>query len=295
MKLADSCLPYINRIVSGQTVRFVSIKHTEMFLLAKYLSTIHHDIISTCIFVNGLHISNTEALLLNSINYKYIREESCLFSFTAGKDYIARLDDIVDYYIFLMVCDRQLQCKKITYDMKQCGFIRYCTTDLNIVPYIVKDKKKYLPLFFYGDSRTENEIDCGVLVKGRELAYLKFCCMLMGIKNIYNDNSCVAVPLDYVIQNSLIITRFEEEYWPEDLTHSLGLFSQTPPVTKTWIKVPLDSLNVTPLTQTMEPSSSESFTNDTDQNNEFDNHKVHIKHFYFYFNLVFMLINILGR
>lgn len=269
MKLTDSYLLYINKIFSNKTVRFVLIKHTEMFLLAKYLSNIHHDIISTCIFINELHISTKEGLLLTFINYNYIREESCLFPFTASKYFIARLHDIVDYYIFLMVCDRQLQCIKITYDMKQCGLIRYCTTDLNIVPYIIKDKKKYLSLFLYGDSRTEN--DCGIILKGRQLAYLKFYCMLMVItEHFYSNNSCVAVPLDYVLQNSLIMIFLVEEYWPEDLTYSLDLFSQTPPVIKTWIKMPLDSLNVIPLTPTMEPLSSESFTNDTNQNNAFD-------------------------
>lgn len=275
VKLANSFLPYIIRIIDDKPLRYVSIKHAEMFLLAKYLSSIHHKIISICSFVEGFHISTAEALLLTSINYKHIREEPCLFSFTANKDYIARLDDIVQYYIFLMVCNRQLQCKKMPFDMKQCGFIRCQTTDFNVVPYIIKDSKTYLPLFFYSDGIMENTIDCTIILKDRELAYLKFCCILMGLtEHIQDCDSCLAIPLDYVKEHSAPMTYFEDKFWPDDLICSLELLSKITPVVNMWIKVPLPTFNVTSPILTMEPSSSFSKTNDTDQNNESDDQKV---------------------
>lgn len=285
VKLADSFLPYIIRLVDGESLRYVSIKHTEMFLLAKYFSSIHHDIISKCSFVEGFHISTTEALLLTSINYKHIREEPCLFSFIAGKDYIARLEDIVQYYIFLTVCDRHLQCKKMPYDMKQCGYVRYCTADFNVVPYIIKDKTTYLPLFFFSDGVMRHNIDCKIVLKDRDWAYLKFCCMLMGltkyIHNFDSIDSCLAVPLDYVIQHSAPITYFEEAFWPNEINYSPEVFSKTAPVVNMWIKVPSEPFNVLSPTPAMDPSSSMSLTNDTDQNNESDNQTVCLKNVFY--------------
>lgn len=76
--LTPTCrLPSISRTINGKQIWYISVRHAEIFLLAKYLSFIHYDVISTCTFVEGLHITKEEAVLLNIINYKHMNSAQC--------------------------------------------------------------------------------------------------------------------------------------------------------------------------------------------------------------------------
>ena len=85
-----------------------------------------------------------------------------------------------------------------------------------MVPYTAnKNKiKKYIPLF-YLEGLSETDMDLNVdKVEGFDLAYLRFCCKVQGIRNeLIAANSCRVVALDDIKEFFPSGTTFED-YWP---------------------------------------------------------------------------------
>lgn len=90
-------LPCIYRIVDGKRLRLVSIYHIEI-LFAKHLDFLENDILSMSTVMKSYNMSNSEALLLNDINQNHSGKERKSFVFKAGRDFLACMEEIVQFY-----------------------------------------------------------------------------------------------------------------------------------------------------------------------------------------------------
>lgn len=238
--LTPKCrLPCISRTVNGEQIRYIPVRHAEIFLLAEYLSFIHYDIISTCTFVKGLHISKNEAVLLNIINFKHMNSAQCLFIFIEGKDYIASLDDVMQFYEFLEACVQYLQYNNEPQDIYKFGFISLISSTLTQnVPYILINSQKYLPIFYFENLSIELRTPGSLIIEGLYMAYIKFCCKIQGLTyNMKKWASCIGLRLDiiknYIIQEYI----FEEHFWPESISSKVNIYNKSKVVPNSWIKV----------------------------------------------------------
>jgi len=209
----------------------------ETQLLSKYLRYLHADIF-TCTSVRGNFITESEANLLNDINQKHA---DCIYGkqvFFAGKDYIVRLEDVHEFYTFIEICYKKLQCNITPGRIEKCGFIRI--NSQSVVPYCIKDNQKYVPLFYF-EGETENLRHRAINLKNWSLAYLKFCFKVMGIRDeLFANDSCTVTSLDEIKNNYPPETNFEE-FWPAKLVGTKLLINQkskyiNPP--GAWIREP---------------------------------------------------------
>lgn len=236
-KIAKFSVPYIFRVVNGERIRYISMYHANNLLLAKYLDIIHPDIISACKSVNGLLISAVEATLLTEINLNYSDQH---YEFTAGRDFICRMEEILELYVFLRNCYRKIRCKLMLGNTELFGFIRFHTSkSTQVVPYIVINQKKYVPLFFFKNvPKTSKCLKSSIVkLKNLDLAYLKFCCKVQGItKKVYRKTLCRAIDFDVINDYSPIDVYFEYNYWPIKINDKLELFNQNTQIANTLIK-----------------------------------------------------------
>ena len=198
-------IPYLFR----REEKYCAVRMVEQKLLNKYLSFLPQEI-TTCINVRSYFITESEARLLNDINTKH-----CEFQF--GRDYFTTKDLVVKvseakyFHKFLDTCFKKL-VQRSTEQSEFCGFVRI--NGESVVPYTVKEKVKYVPLFYF-----EGETDTLKLkaekIDNWELAYLKFCCKVQGIRNeLFASDTCAVVSLDDVKQYFPKDTQFED-WWPQ--------------------------------------------------------------------------------
>ncbi|XP_060872993.1 uncharacterized protein LOC132946896 isoform X2 [Metopolophium dirhodum] len=224
-------VPYIIRVINGEHLKFVSVRMASNQLHNKNL---HADIYK-CTLVKSHFITENEALLLNEIN----REHSdCKYGeemFFAGKDYIIHLDDVCEYYTFIEICYEQLLGKNTPDRKNKCGFI--LINSESYVPYCVKDSRTYVPLFcFEGTAEIENLRHDIIDIDNWNLAYLKFCCKVQGIRNnLFASNSCTVSSLDN-IKNYFPRETIFEDYWPSNRHNSHLLVKQNNSSTHAWTR-----------------------------------------------------------
>jgi hypothetical protein len=235
--IAGYQIPSIIRVINGEQLKFVSVRMAETQLLSNYLHYLHADIY-TCTSVRSHFITDSEAKLLNEINQKHV---DCIYgkeSFFAGKDYIVRLEDVHEFYSFIEVCYKKLLCNIAPGRREKCGFIRINSE--SVVPYCIKDGQKYVPLFYF-EGETENLKHRAVKLENWNLAYLKFCCKVQGIRNeLFASDSCTVTSLDDIKNYFPPETNFEE-YWPAKVVDTQLLTNQksshvNPP--GAWIRAP---------------------------------------------------------
>ncbi|KAE9533816.1 hypothetical protein AGLY_008895 [Aphis glycines] len=112
-----------------------------------------------------------EAKILNEINIKHCDTIYGKDTFYAGKHYIVGLEVVHEYYKFIEICYKKLQCN-ITPGRKEIyGFIR--VNSESVVPFCLKDGHKYVPLFYF-EGETENLRHRVVKLENWNLAHLKF-------------------------------------------------------------------------------------------------------------------------
>ena len=93
----------------------------------------------------------------------------------------------------------------------KCGFFRINRE--SVVPYTVKDTIKYVPLFYF-EGETDHLKLKSDSVDSWDLAYLKFCCKVQGIRNeLFAADTCRVVALDEIKGHFPSGTTFED-YWP---------------------------------------------------------------------------------
>lgn len=229
------------RLIDGVSLKFVSVRIAENFVLSKYLQYLHTDIYA-CTSVKSYIITEGEAKLLNDINLKHCDQTYGKDLFLAGKDCIVRLEDAVEFYAFLEVCYKKLLCNIEPNRKEKCGFIRINSE--SVVPYCIKDDKKYVPLFYF-EGETENLKHRAVKLENWSLAYLKFCCKVQGIRNeLFASDSCIVTSLDDIKNYFPPETNFEE-YWPAKVVDTQLLNHKTPPP-GAWIRSPPSVANNVP-------------------------------------------------
>merc|ERR1711963_678997 len=96
---------------------------------------------------------------------------------------------------FLDLCHKKLVLKKSNAS-DRCGFFRI--NGESVVPYTVKEGTKYVPLFYF-EGETEHLKLKSEVVDGWDLAYLKFCCKVQGIRNeLFANDVCKVVALEEI-------------------------------------------------------------------------------------------------
>lgn len=257
----------------------------ETQLLSNYLHYLHADIY-TCTSVKSHFILETEAKLLNDINFKHSDQTYGKEPFLPGKDFIVRLEDVTEFYYFVEICYKKLLCNISPGQKEKCGFIRINSE--SVVPYCVKDGQKYVPLFYF-EGETESLKHRAIKLENWNLAYLKFCCKVQGIRNeLFASDSCIVTSLDDIKNYFPSDTNFEE-YWPAKVVDTQLLTNQktaqiNPP--GAWIRAPppiaATSENIPrslPASPTVAPPPSISISTNNYQNGWSTNQMVCIKYY----------------
>lgn len=207
----------------------------ESKLLSKYLNYLHADIYS-CTCIHSFYITEAEARLLNEINNKHCEMQFGRETFTT-KDLVVKLKDAHEFYTFLDVCYSKLLHNGID-GKEKCGFIRI--NNESVVPYTVKNDNKFVPLFYF-EGETDNLKLKAEKLEDWDLAYLKFCCKVQGIRNeLFASETCSVISLSDIKSYFPSGTVFED-YWPSKVVDSQLLFQKGSVPTgnaASWIKAP---------------------------------------------------------
>ncbi|KAL5239046.1 hypothetical protein ACI65C_006456 [Semiaphis heraclei] len=172
------------------------------------LVTQQDKIFTSCTSVRGYVITDLEAKILNNINKKHYGID---YQFFVGKDYVVLLDEFEKMYSFLKICYSILLNNNASIENNKCGFINI--DSVSFVPYLSVEGKKYVPLFFFEGHR-DTLIDHAHKCMDWSLAYLKFCCKIMGIKDEYfHCDFWPVVSFDH-IKNLLPPETNFKDFWP---------------------------------------------------------------------------------
>merc|ERR1719412_373219 len=201
-------IPHIFRASGEKTEKYISVRMVERKLLNKFLSVLPTEV-NSCHCIRSYYITDSEAKLLNEINIKHTDLHYGKEAFTT-KDLVVRMTDAKEFYRFLDLCYKKLVLKKSNASDK-CGFFRINRE--SVVPYTVKDNVKYVPLFYF-DGETDHLKLTSDQVDSWDLAYLKFCCKVQGIRNeLFAADTCRVVALEEIKGHFPSGTTFED-YWP---------------------------------------------------------------------------------
>jgi len=165
--------------------------------------------VNSCTSIKSFYITDAETKLLNEINLKH---SECAFGKEAftSKDLVVKLEDVAEFYKFLDLCYKKLVLRKSNAS-DRCGFFRIGGE--SVVPYTVKEGVKYVPLFYF-EGETDHLNLKSESVEGWDLAFLKFCCKVQGIRNeLFSKDTCKVVALDDIKGNFPSEITFED-YWP---------------------------------------------------------------------------------
>jgi len=198
-------LPYIYRY---GTEKYTSVRMVERRLLNRYLQVLPPEV-NSCTCIRSYYITDAESKLLNEINMKH---QDCIYGKEAftSKDLVVRLKDAKEFQKFLDLCHKKLVLKRSNAS-DRCGFFRI--NGESVVPYTVKEGTKYVPLFYF-EGETDHLKLKSESVQGWDLAYLKFCCKVQGIRNeLFSNEICSVVALEEIKGHFPAGTTFED-YWP---------------------------------------------------------------------------------
>merc|ERR1719342_1752232 len=201
-------IPYIFR--SPGQEKYTSVRMVERKLLDKFLRILPSELYNnSCYCIKSYYITDVESKLLNEINLKHT---DCHFGKEAftSKDMVVKLSDGKEFYRFLDLCYKKLVLKKSN-ATDRCGFFRI--NGESVVPYTMKEGVKYVTLFYFEGETDHLELESDK-VDGWDLAYLKFCCKVQGIRDeLFADEICRVVALDEIQGHFPAGTTFED-YWP---------------------------------------------------------------------------------
>ena len=231
--LGKAFIPYIIR----QGEQYTAVRMVESKLLNKYLSYLHPDIYN-CTCIRSYYITDAEARVLNEINVRHCDAQFGRDHFT-NKDLVVRLQDAAEFYNFLDVCYNKLVLSSNN-PRDKCGFIRI--NGESVVPYTIRNSNKYVPLFYFEGETDSLKLKAEKL-EGWDLAYLKFCCKVQGIKNeLFSSDTCSVISLNDIKSYFPAGTSFED-YWPSKVIDSqLLITSKNQNPYPSWTKQPAGTL-----------------------------------------------------
>jgi len=201
-------IPFIYRKYTKETEKYIMVRWLEQKLISKFLNVLPTEATS-CFSVPSYYITEGECKLLNEINLNH-----CNFHFGKttfnGKDLIVKLDDATQFYNFLVMCYKRL-VKKQCDATDRCGFVRIGGE--SVVPFTMHQSKKYVPIFYFEEVTEQLRVNASQ-IEGVDLAYLKFCCKVQGIRqSLFASEVIKVVPLDEIKAYFPPGTTFED-YWP---------------------------------------------------------------------------------
>jgi len=209
----NTFIPYLFR--TKNRVKFIAVRMLESHLIKLFITTLPNEITT---LHRGLHcmtssnITKAESQLLNEINFQHSDSYYGKEQFTQ-KDKVVSFEEAKAFYFFLKFCYDRLILKKYKDENCRAGFIRI--DNESEIPFIVlDDSRKYLPLFYF-EEIAEHIDYTKHKVEGWNLAYVKFCCKIQGIKKeLFSTDTCDVISFDEVSKNFPPHTRFDE-FWPE--------------------------------------------------------------------------------
>lgn len=243
-------------LLKSDGTKYVSVRIAESKVLNNFLLRLNTEVFN-CVSVKSFGLTDAETKLLNEINCKHCELAFSKEAFNLDSDFIVKLDDLVEFYIFMETCYNKLTHLPSN-GANKCGFVRI--NDDSVVPYAVKNGQQYVPLFYF-EGETESLKTKAINLELWDLAYLKFCCKVQGIKNeLFASEQCLVTSLEDVKSYFPEGTKFDE-YWPTKL-----LDMQTPTRNDgngnlSWVQTPhVENANVA---QAQVPNASHSMVNKT--------------------------------
>lgn len=161
-----------------------------------YLRYLKANITYAFTSIKKYSIPESEAKLIDYVNIEHSDQIYGKELFQARKDNVVYMEDVLEYYAFIKFCHTKQLCN-VTLEEK-CGFI--IINSKFVVPYIIKNNEKYIPLFFFEGKTDLYHLRHGaVKLENWNLEYLKFYCKIKIINNeLYNSYSCIVTSLDYI-------------------------------------------------------------------------------------------------
>lgn len=248
--LSQIHIPYIIR----GSESYCAVRMVELKLLNRYLTYLNTDIYN-CICIRSYYITEAESRLLNEINIKHCDSQFGTELFSTH-DLVVRLTDADEFCTFLMVCYNKLM-QRDTISVHRCGFIRI--NNESIVPYTLYKGAKYVPLFYF-EGETDNLRKGAEKLENWDLAYLKFCCKVQGIRNeLFSSDSCTVISLNSV-KNYFPPGTVFDDFWPKKTTDSALLVTdKNRQANVQWIRQPVGAPipSIKPVSQTNSMSNNQ--------------------------------------
>ncbi|KAK7601766.1 hypothetical protein V9T40_009207 [Parthenolecanium corni] len=207
-----TCVPCL---LKNDNSRYVSVRIAESEVLGHFLHKLNTEVFN-CISVKSFGITEAENKLLNEINSKHCEFAYGKEAFSMNSDFIVKLDDLIEFYNFMDICYNKLLLQNASSNDRnnKCGFVRI--NEDSVVPYAVKNDQKYVPLFYF-EGETESLKSKAINLENWDLAYLKFCCKVQGIKNeLFASEKCMVTSLEDVKSYFPEGTKFDD-YWPSKI------------------------------------------------------------------------------
>lgn len=137
------------------------------------------------------YITKAEELLLNDINQNHSGEKCKSYVFKASKDFTNNLEDILKLYTMLNSLSLQLQHKIKYFNKKTHGYFMHSIGNVTfILPYILINEIKYVPLFYldgfrYKSVQLLNLYNSSIDLNYLNFAYLNLYCNVYAWNNQY--------------------------------------------------------------------------------------------------------------
>lgn len=207
--VGKACVPCL---LKSDGTKYVSVRIAESKVLGHFFQRLNAEVFN-CVSVKSFSITEAETKLLNEINSRHCEFAFGKNPFNMDSDFIVQLDELVEFYNFINTCYNKLLHTPLN-GTNKCGFVRI--NDDSVVPYAIRDSKQYVPLFYF-EGETESLKLKAINLENWDLAYLKFCCKVQGIKNeLFASEQCMVTSLEDVKSYFPEGTKFEE-YWPTKL------------------------------------------------------------------------------
>lgn len=252
--VGNSCIPCL---LKNDGTKYVSVRIAESKVLSHFLLRLNAEVFN-CVSVKSFGITEAEMKLLNELNSKHCEFTFGRDPFSKDSDFIVKLDDLIEFYQFMDTCYNKLVNGAPIGSKNKCGFVRI--NDDSVVPYAVKNDHKYVPLFYF-EGETESLKTKAINLENWDLAYLKFCCKVQGIKNeLFASEQCMVTSLEDVKSYFPEGTKFDD-YWPSKVVEMQTPTRNDINGNHSWVQTPHIDSSAVP--QSTVPNASHTMVNKT--------------------------------
>jgi len=198
-------IPYIFR--GEKKEKYTSVRLVEEKILHSLLTCLPKPLVSFK-GIQSYYITAAECRLLNDINTNHCGSYFGKFHFNE-KDIVIKIEEAIQFANYVSLCYKRIVKKEVG-PTDKCGFV--IIGGEGILPFIRLNEKKCIPLFYLEDEDITPEIKAASKkIEGWDMAYIKFCCKIQGIKaTLYSTETCKVVPIDKIVPEGTTC----EDYWP---------------------------------------------------------------------------------